>query len=390
MALKVKLPSGMRTIDSLIHKPVTFVSGQKKILDKGITFVNGVKKYLWGKDGIPVDYIKTDGISNGGVYAIAENWMHTSNNGQAMQFDISNLDNPDLVQSIAWGTVFQYCGFQCTGNNLVYGTSVGNKLVVDSTTGNVAVTANYPVMTGQVSSGGATGNALACMTNNYLCGFSATFSSGSTANIFPGNEWYWNNVKKYETSKRSDPLRDNGTPAIQIGTDSFIKNLVSTGHHIQPGLFLATPNNITRVGGLMNDLLMLDGDTLCGVTNFTAATSSTFKLYDKTTYAVVKTYTHSETDEQINLLGRIGDYYYLVATPKTDALDGAKVLLLDKDTFDVIWTQTLESDPFGEYEGKTTFWRIGSTLPQVSKTGFLALNTYSNSKFRCARFGELL
>lgn len=387
MALKVKLSSGMKTIDTSINKPVVFINGQKKILDVGVTFVNGVKKYVWGKEGVPVDYIKTETISTGHVYCIGENWMHTSNIGYTTKFNISNIDNPVIEQTVAWGDVFQSCDFQRSGVNSFYGTTDGNKLQVNGTTGAFSVVANYQLLDGVSSN---TVHPCTCMTNNYLCGFTEyPYNSSVVANLNPGNKWIWNGITKYETSRGSDPLRKTDSPAIQIDTESFIINLNSKNDLIQPGLYLATPADITRIDDFKNDLIMLDGDVFCGLKNYDTQTASEFILYDKLTYAVLETYTHDDTDEKLIFVGRIGDNYYFVATPKTDGLTGAKLVLLDKDDLSVVLTQDLESDPFNENNGLTTFWSNCSTIPQVSNSGYLSVDTWSGSSFRCARIGEI-
>lgn len=380
MALKVKLSSGMREIDTQIHKPVVFINGVKKVLDKGITFVNGEKRYLWGKEGVPVDYIKTDGVGTGNVYMIGDDYMHTSYNGNVLKFDISNLDVPVVDQTVAWGTVVQYSSYQSTGG-VVFGTSLGNVLEVNYETGAVSVRGNYPV---------ASGTNFVGITNNYSCSYKTRHTLPSLGNIFYGNDWYWNGSLKYSTGTSNNPLLFNNTPVIQVDDDVVITNLTSTNVG-QGGLYELTPSAATRLGGLMNDLIMLDGEYLCGVENFSGSTASVFNLYDKATRALVRSYTHTDVDKKLLFLGRIGENYYFVSIPKdSTATGGASVLLLDMGTLSVVHTQDLESDPFNENSGVISFWYDCVCVPQVSKTGFLAANTWAGTSFRCARIGELL
>lgn len=390
MALKVKLSSGMKTVDVFVHKPVTFINGQKKVLDKGVVFIDGVKKYIWGKEGVPVDFIKTDGVGTGRVFSIGETWMYSSMpTGYIIKSNISNLDNPVIEQNVEWGDIFQYCGFQSSSeNSTVYGSTKGNRVIVNNTTGNITIPANYPVFTGTVSYSGAVGNATACLTNNYMCAFTSG-GRGLPSLSSLGNTWHWNN-DFFATGSRREPLSWNNSTILQINTDAYIVNMVCSNTALT-GLYLVTPSNITKVNSLMNDLVMLDGNILCGVSNYTNSTQSTFKLYNKSDYSLNKTYTHSNSNEKIVFLGRIGNNYYFVSTPKTNSATGAKVFLLNKDTLATVWTQDLVSDPFNENNGTTAFWGTAKARhPQVSKTGFLSVDSFVGGKFRCARFGELL
>lgn len=388
MVLKVKLPSGMREIDTRVHKPVVFINGAKKILDKGITFVNGQKKYLWGMDGVPVDYISVDGVDCGGVYSIGESWMHTTNNGYVTKFDITNTSNPIADQSIAWGTVYQNSGFQSDGTTAIFGTTAGNKIGIDIATGNASVVASYATPPTPSSQNDVLNPSL-CITNSYNCGWLSVRSGSSSSTLLAGNNWYWNGTRKYTTATARDPLRVNDTTAIQIDTDTFLINLISNS---TSGLYSANPTSVSRLGGLMNDLVMLDGQYLCGVTNYSGTTTvSTFVLYDKSTRAAVRTYSHSTATEQLTLLGRIGDNYYLLVCPKdSTATTGAKLLLKDKDTFTTVHEQDLDPDPFNENSGDVSFWNTATAIPMVSYTGFLNVSTNSYNKMRCARVGELL
>ena len=389
MALKVKLSSGMREIDTFVHKPVTFIDGQKKILDVGVTFVNGVKKYLWGKDGVPVDYIKVDGQRCGDVISIGDNWMITAMS-PITRFNISNLDNPVVDQSVDWGTVRGYSGFQSGGSAIIFSTTKGNKLSITPSTGAMSVAASYAVP----SSSSYEVIPSVCITNSYNCGIISKTSLQSVA--VPNYDWYWNGTMKYRTGSTNNKLTWNNTPVIQIDTDSFLINMTQTGSN---GVYLATPSAINRVGAIMNDLIMLDGSYICGVANSSStSTASTFILYDRGTRAAVRTYTHDNATEKLVFLGRIGDNYYFVVCPKdANATSGVKIILLNKDTFAKTLEQDVESDPFEENGGKVTFWYTFSgvnnfNLPTVSNTGFLNYSTYNNStqKLRCARIGELL
>lgn len=380
MALKVKLSNGMKEIDTTLHKPVVFIGGVKKILDKGITFVNGEKKYLWGMDGISVDYISVDGTTCGLCFSIGDTWMNTSSNGNVYQFDITNLDVPVLDSTIAWGTVVQYSNFQSTVSSTIYGSNAGNVISVNPSTGVVSVLSNF-----------STSGTFVGITTNYSCGYNVIRTLPSLGNIVYGNNWFWNGQARYTTGTSNNPLTYNNTPVIQIDTDKLITNLISNNVG-SGGLYELTPSGATRLGGLMNDIIMLDDNVLCGVENYTTTTdSSKFNLYDKTTYALVDTYTHSDPTVKLLFLGRIGDNYYLLCVPKDqNATTGVSIVLLDKSDLSVVHTQELESDPFEENNGSVAFWYNCQSMPQVSNSGFLSANTSTSANYRCARFGALL
>ena len=379
MALKVKLPSGMKEIDTVVHRPVTFVGGVKKVLFKAVTFVNGVKKVLWGD--FPIDYIAINSVACGNMYAIGDTWMHTSLGDNTLQFDISNLSDPTLVQSISWGNVFQWSGYQSSGNSMVFGSTKGNKISVNGTTGVVSVVTTYAYPS---NAEGFVG-----VTDEYVCTLINLYTSN---HVVKGNGVYWNTTNTYSIGGvMGHGTHYNNTPCIQVDTNTILVNMDSDAT-TRIGLYTLTPDSYTKVANQMNDLLCLDNGYLLGVTNYSANdTSSVFNLYDPSDYTVVQTYTHADPTETIKLLGRMGENYYFISCPKNiSATSGVKVFLLNKDDLTTFYTQDLPSDPFNENGGAVTFWRNCTVNPLTSTSGYLGASTYSNASFRCVRIGQLL
>lgn len=395
MALKVQLSTGMKELETRIHKPVTFINGEKKILSKGITFINGQKKYLWGADGVPVDYIKSDGVACGYVHAIGETWMHTSGNGNVFEFNISNLDNPSVVQRTAWGNVLSYCGYQSTGTDMVF-SCAGKKMVVDPS-GSITIPVSHTTA----------GTHFRGITNGYSVGTSIltkTFTtSGRITTYQYGNNYYWNGSLAYSTG--TPPASAGGsytqlivatdvsaTPSssvnplilqrdaclIQNGDNSLLVNLASNQTGLS-GLYSATPSGVTKIRDLKFGLNMLDGNYICG----NGTTAESFCLYDSS-FVAVKTYTL--TGWKLSLIGRLGDYYYLLA--RKDGV--SKLIVLTNDNLTFVLETVLPVDPFEENSGADSFWGSIKIIPQVSKTGFLGASYYNSGVFRCVRFGELL
>lgn len=403
MALKAKLASGMRTVDTTIHRPVTFVNGQKKVLSKGITFINGVKKILWGDEGVPTDFIAVDGVGCGKMFCIGETWMHTSNSN-VYTFDISNLSIPSLSRTVEWGTVFQHSGFQSTGSGMVFGaakSTTGNKLVVDAN-GGITIPTSMALSSGVVASRGMT-NTEICQTKILSKSFVVQQITGRIVTYRYGNEYYWGGVTKYSTG--TPPATSGGaytmeiivgdlytTPqpvpsslttvgdycGIQNSSSSILLNIQSTTHTNLNGLYSATNTGLTKIREQLFGLRLLDGNYYCGY----GATRDIFCLYNKNSFAVEHSYT--DTGWKLNFLGRIGNYYYLVGTK-----DGnAKLVVLSKTDLSFVWKQPLENDPFGEND--TTFWTNIDCYPHVSLSGFLGASVYTASKLRVVRIGQLL
>lgn len=403
MALKVKLASGMRQIDTTIHRPVTFVGGQKKVLSKGVTFVNGVKKILWGDEGVPTDFIAVDGVGCGKMFCIGETWMHTSN-GNVYTFDISNLSIPSLSRTVEWGTVFEHSGYQSTGTGMVFGTTkntTGNKLVVASD-GGITIPTSIALASGVYYARGMT-NTEICQTKILSKSFTVQQITGRIVTYRYGNDYYWGGIKKYSTG--TAPATSGGaytmeiivgdlntTPqpvpsqlttrgdycGIQNSSSSILLNIQSTTHTNLNGLYSATNTVLTKVREQLFGLKLLDGNYYCGY----GSTMDIFCLYNKSSF--VAEYTYTDAGWKFNFLGRIGNYYYLVATK-----DGnAKLVVLSKTDLSFVWEQPLENDPFGEND--TTFWTNIDCYPHVSLSGFLGACVYTASKLRVVRIGQLL
>lgn len=406
MAVKVCVNGQMKAINTNLHKPVIFLNGQKKVLDKAWIFINGQKKLLWGETGVQIDYISSTGSLGGGnLFAIGNDWADCYYSGTVYRINISNLSNPTLIQSVAWGSVENFNGYQTTSGNMVFSTSyltgmpsttTSNKMVVNPATGVITInrTDTY-------------GNFYLQQTDGMLATYSTRSksfaTSHSTISIQYGTNFYWNGVLKYSTGREptsasdtSGLLKLNGN-ALQVGQNSILFNL--TGNYGNPGLYVGNDSTYSRVNNAKGGLDLYDDNAIVrsyysgSVTFVSGAPTTKLSIMDKTSYNDLYSYDvdFDNTGNVLKFLGCVGDYYYVIVMPNnSNATSGVKLVLLDKSNLSVVFTKDLPADPFGENSGRITFWSTCKGMPQVSQTGFIGAGTYTTgSKLRIVRFSEI-
>lgn len=421
MALKIKTPNGMQKIDTNLHKPVIFINGTKYRLDKAWTFVNGVKQQIWGESGVQIDYIKSDGNAFGYLGAIGEDWAVSWLNGNAMRINISNFTNPQLIQSVAWGSVTKYNGFLSTTNNMVFGNGV-NKITLNPQTGVLsAVSLGNSAQPGSLTLAYGLGitNSYFVQAFNLTKTFITTTSHGShITTVTWGTEFYWSGTLKYTTGREPASATDtsgvvvynNGMTPLQVGTNEIWARIQRrSGSSIIYDLYSLTYSGLTLVEGsstLTGDLI-LDGNIICrnwfnGTTSGTSISGTTLpktalSLLDKSTRTTLYTYdvpyvANTSNKNRLLFLGRIDNYYYVITMPyDPDATSGVKFVLLNAADLTVALEKALPSDPFNENEGKITFWYNAFSEAQISQTGFLGVYSYNSTtlKWRVARFSAV-
>lgn len=416
MGLKIKTPDGMKKIDTNLHKPVTFISGTKYKIDKAWTFLNGVKYQIWGESGVQIDYIKSDNYAYGYLNAIGENWAVSSWSGNTNRVNISNFTNPQLIQTVAWGGISQYNGFNgyLSGNNsMIFQTSI-NKITLNPSTGTLSATSGGAYYDdGQtpttVSSVGISENYIA-QAKSKSKGFVVP-QTGRITNIKYGTDFYWGGVLKYScgrepasTSDTSGTLYiDTSLRPVQVAADTFLVGL-NGQDTTNVGTYNATYSGLTkRSGTFMSGIYVLDGNILCrnyfygssGSLTNSQPTQNMLALVDNSTLASLYTYgeTYSPTNKvRLIFLGRLDDYYYCVQTPFDEsATTGVKLILLNKADLSVAYQKDLPADPFNENNGTVKFWVNAYATAQISQTGFLGVASYNSTglKWRVARFSGI-
>ena len=413
MALKVGTSTGIKTIDTNLHKPVIFINGQKRIIDKAWVFDNGVKKMIWGEEGIQIDYISSSGsLATGSVFSIGENWALASYNKNVNTLNISNLSNVTMTQSINWGDVSEANEYQTTngnqvffGNNLTSGVGNVNKLGINPSTGAITVMSSISLTDGTAKD--IIGN-----TNSYVVRYNprSKYISSPRPGIINSHLWgttyYWNDSARYTTGQENtDGSRDLyfASGGLQIDDNAVLINMGGS-YGTGSGLYRAEYNTYTKIRSTgLYDMRMLDSNKIC-LTDFVNTSTggviwvnpdpNTFIVVDKTSYAEL--FRYSVADENLNeikFLGKLDGYYYLIQIINRFSSSGeVKLLMIDENTYQTAWEQVLPNDPFNENSGVPVFWRDGDSVPQISQTGFLAFSAFysGSSDLRLVRFSGLL
>lgn len=376
MAVKVCINGQMKRIDTTLHKPVIFLNGQKRVLDKAWTFINGEKVQLWGQEGVQIDYIKADGLISGITKpkAIGSNWLVAGSDRvyyeNINRIDISNLSNPTLVQQVGWGTA-RYNGFKSQDSGLYYfdasvsagTTSAGNELTVNPENGVVSVVRSNS--TTQDNSASFRGT-----TNSYFI-YCHQRRSGQPINRVYGSDIYFNTSLRVSIGTTSDWYYITDDFFTQVSASDVLANT-------NKGLHTLNYNGITQKSSSQFNILMLDGgDLVCQDGN-------KISLVDKDSLTEGLSYTAS-TGTNLTFVGRNGNFYYIVERDTATGLTTLK--LLRKTDFALSYVKDLPSDPFGD---EIDFWASFNVSPIVSKSGFLAIGGNTSGQTRIVRFSSLL
>lgn len=399
MAVKVCANGVMKKIDTTLHKPVIFLNGEKKVLAKAWTFINGEKKLLWGQPGIQVDLIKSDGIvsSTNRIKAIGDDWlvMATFAN-QINRIDISNISTPTLLQTVSWGDSlgdYRNSGYLSDSTKFVfygvYGDTL-NRMACDYSTGVVTVEKSY-VMSNSERKIGDIGNS--------SIGSKDKKRSVNGGTLRWGSDVYVNNSLAYSVGNYSSTTSYGPLISFQYLQYSssawYIRCLAQGSYSSQNGLSRMTTSGITKINSTSINSLedyFLDGNNIAGV--YSSMARNTVELINKDSLSVVSSNTLGDTNYEIKLVGRIGSCYYVIKTPRSHVnnlgLETTLYLLDATDLTNVVYTQTLPTDPFGEYNGTSEFWNACYVSAQNSGSGFLGVSADASGKIRVVRFSELL
>lgn len=377
MAVKVCVNGQMKQVDTVLHKPVIFLSGQKKVLSKAWTFINGEKIQLWGQEGVNIDYIRANGIVSGysDIISIGDNWMVTSGANtyydDVVRWDISNLSSPSMVQKVKWGKIATngYNGFKSESDTILYfnanrgagQTTAGNELTIDPSTGVVEINNSFST-TGNDSAG------FVGMIGNDFVSVKIISKHTSLGYITYGSKYYFNSTLKHTTGAETDWFYYGGGSVVQ--TTSSI-GLAKTNK----GIYALSANSMTQKSTTVGDILMLDGS------NVIAKRTNGYGVYDKTTLAEVDYY-DADAGKTVLFVGKNGDYYYHIEYDNS----GAKLVVLNDSDLTVRWAGDLPLDPFNE---GVNFWATAVARPQKSKSGYLGVSGQQSSNTRIIRFSQM-
>lgn len=368
MTLKVRINGQMKQITGPGNSPVTFINGTKKKLVKGVTFINGQKKVLWDTKDLKIDII--DGVydlfndlakvvwaSNNKVILSTEGPYSSTLN--ISRWNIENKSNPIVENTVALGSVVGFSSIDTTDTNMVYyavsGTQSAQQININPNT--AEITASNPVS----------------MTNTYW---------GRTSGGLIGNaDW----LGYRNTTNRSWQIRLNSTVianfgytgsgtasgSINIGNmakrdaTSYLLHTVSgTESNIKHSLSIVDSTGI--IGGVNDanfcDILVdpeYDHIVCCGDDGYVVY-DMTFKRINYFTPSAGHTY---------RLLGRIGDYYYVLIQNKNSSGGLPQPLIniynASNGRYEGFRTLNLNFNNY-DYDGPEV-----CTIPHISQTGAL-------------------
>lgn len=371
MTLKVRINGQIKQITAPGNSPVTFINGQKKKLVKGVTFINGQKKVLWDTKDIKIDII--DGVYN--LFNDTAKVVWASNNRVILstagpysrtlnisRWNVENKSNPIVENTVALGSVVGFSSIDTTSTNMVYyavsGTQSAQQININPKT--AEITASNPVsMTGTYwgqTSGGLIGNSDWL---GYRLGVRNTSWGIRLNSTLIANFGY---------------ARPSGTTvsgSINIGNmakrdaTSYLLHTVSgTWPDINHSLSIVDSTGI--IGGV-NDANFCDilvdpeyGHIVCCGDDGYVVYDMTFNRINYSTPPAGRTY---------RLLGRIGDYYYVLIQNKNSSgglprpiiniYNASNGSYADFRVLDLNFTNY-------DYDGPEVY-----TIPHISRTGAL-------------------
>lgn len=396
MADKVCINGQMKRIDTTLHKPVIFLNGQKKVLAKAWTFINGEKVQLWGQAGIQVDYIKSDGLVSGWNIAVAigEDWatLSGSRSGtpRVTRLNIANIDSPTVIQTVNWGYWPRNNTYLSDSNYLVfygynYDTHALNRLKTAYSDGTVSVDASYTTA----------GKTLIGDIGNYSFEYETltkTFAQPQTLTRQYGTRFYSNGSSAYSVGTQPTSVSDGNfgprltTVGLQYDSSNWYGIFLGSGSYsTNSGTWKMGVASASKVSGTSYNMSFLDGN------NIVVRGGSSIQLLNKTSLSVVYSgETLTDNGMSFKIIGRNGNYYYVVQYPSTAVAGGVVTLyLFDATDLSTVYTQTLPSDPFNENSGVSSFWNNCVPSPQNTGSGFLAVSGEGNAQIRIVRFSEL-
>ena len=397
MAVKVCINGQMKKIDTTLHKPVIFLNGQKKVLAKAWTFIEGQKVQLWGQEGVQIDYIKQDGLVSGWTVAVAigEDWAtlagSRSGTPRVTRLNIANIDSPTVIQTVDWGYWLRNNTFLSDSSYLTfygynYDTHALNRLKTSFGSGVVTVD-NSCLLAGKVPIGDIGNSGFEYET------LSKVFVQPQTLNRQYGTRFYVNGSSAYSIGHQPSTVSDGNygprlvTVGLQYDSNYWYGYVQGVGSYLSDtGTWRLGTTGCAKANSSSASMLFIDGS------NIIARGGVSIEVIDKTSLTLV-TQGPNLTDNGMTfkIIGRNGDYYYVVQYPSTAVANGVVTLyLFYVNNFSTVYTQTLPSDPFNEYSGVSTFWNNCVASPQVSGSGFLAVSGEGNAQIRIIRFSELL
>lgn len=321
MTLKVRINGQMKQITGPGNSPVTFINGQKKKLVKGITFINGVKKVLWDTKDVKIDII--DGVYN--LFNNTAKVVWASNNkvilstadpyGRTLnisRWNIENKSNPIVENTVALGSVVGFSSIDTTSTNMVYyavsGTQSAQQININPNT--AEITASNPVsMTGTYwgqTSGGLIGNSdwlgyrsggntswQIRLNSTFIAGFGYTTPSGTTV---------------------SGSI-NIGNMAKRDATSYLLHTVSGTLSNINHSLSIVDSTGI--IGGV-NDANFCDILVDPEYGHIVCCGDDGYVVYDMT-FNRINYSTPPNSGRTYRLLGRIGDYYYVLIQNKNSS-----------------------------------------------------------------------
>lgn len=321
MTLKVRINGQMKQITGPGNSPVTFINGQKKKLVKGITFINGVKKVLWDTKDIKIDII--DGVYD--LFNDTAKVIWASNNkvilstkspyGRTLnisRWNIENKSNPIVENTVALGSVVGFSSIDTTSTNMVYyavsGTQSAQQININPKT--AEITASNPVsMTGTYwgqTSGGLIGN------SDWLGYLSMT---NTTWQIRLNSTF----IESFGYGRPSGTTVSGGINIGNMAKRDATSYLLHTVSGRVPNInhSLSIVDSTGIIGGV-NDANFCDILVDPEYGHIVCCGDDGYVVYDMT-FNRINYSTPPNSGRTYRLLGRIGDYYYVLIQNKNSS-----------------------------------------------------------------------
>lgn len=308
MALKTNVNGVLTQIGSLETPPVVFIGGQKKVLAKGVTFINGEKKVLWGTSGVTISFIDLSNISigsDGTAFYASKNSIYLSGNkgnvSSKMNYhtmtriNIQNPSSPQVVETGNYGYVSTYSAPDSSDGQQCYFASYGSLNPNKTTINKIIINP-------------ATDEMIIPEAKNFSLSNQGGYktASGWFHYYFKNNpsDFYLESNQLYSSSVRTAVSKYSDAFGVGIPYTGGVKNLYKYPVSGSVSRFAT----FTTILPMANVLCDSNGNVACAGYNGFGLVGSNGQIISELT-------NQSGNQRYFVLLGRTGDYYYMIDCP---------------------------------------------------------------------------
>lgn len=354
--------------------------------------------------GVITNFISGGSLGGSVLLAVGEKYAVVCHDADktVRRVDLTNLVNPSVSETQAWGYSWKHSGFQTTAGSMIYygdnrthsggiyGSYSGNLTGIRINPTNGAMTLIDSITT-------ATTTEIRRFLNKtnvwIMAKDNAEVFSGTahTSVLTYGSSYFFNGTINYSTGNAPGTASTATgflyyhTGALQISSTELLIYMRGSSD-MNPGLCRMNASGWSRIYATYSGVPTMydNGNILWVAGNRITLVNGGFGQLG----AYV-----CDTGRNCILLGRLGDYYYVIDYPSTATQDGEVLLkILQKDNLDLFFAQQLPADPFDAYDGMTTMYNNLKVTPHVSQSGYVGAieeyNASSRPNFHLLRFGD--